>query len=163
MVRKLLTAAVFAWVLVPVEPPDARADFSARVVTVHEGDRLLVYHDGKKDLIYLQDIDCPELKQPHGLRAKHATQAYVGGREVVVRNLRRDKQGRTTAEIILPNGRNLGHELLKEGMAWWRTFDSKDRSLGEIQTLVQAERKGLWADPDPVPPWKWKQAKKTRR
>ena len=141
----------------------AATDFSARVVTVHEGDRLLIYHAGKNETVYLQDIDCPELKQPHGRRAKHVTQAYVGGREVLVRNLQRDKHGRATVEIILPNGRNLGHELLKEGLAWWRKFDSKDRSLGEIETLVQAERKGLWADPNPVPPWKWTQPKKLRR
>ncbi len=155
--------AVCALVVLALRPMEARADFPARVVAVHEGDRLLIYHDGKRDTIYLQDIDCPELKQPQGVRAKHATQAYVGGREVIVRNLRRGAQGRTTAEIILPNGRNLGHELLKEGLAWWRSFDSKDRSLGEVQALVQAEHKGLWADPNPVPPWKWKEAKKTRK
>ena len=142
---------------------EASTVFPARVVTVHEGDRLLIYHDGKKDTIYLQDIDCPELKQPYGLRAKHVTAAYVGGREVNIRSFRRDKQGRVTAEVILADGRNLGHELLKEGMAWWRAFDSKDHSLGEIESLVQAEHKGLWADPNPVPPWKWKQAKKTKR
>ena len=142
---------------------EAASEFSARVVTVHEGDRLQIYHAGKSQTVYLQDIDCPELKQPHGRRAQHVTEAYVGGREVLVRNLQRSKSGRTTVEIMLPGGRNLGHELLKEGLAWWRQFDSKDRSLGEIQGLVQAERKGLWADPNPVPPWKWAQSKKTRR
>lgn len=141
----------------------AAADFAARVVTVHEGDRLLLYHDGKHETIYLQDIDCPELKQPYGAKAKRVTQVYVGGREVIVRNLRRDVSGRTTAEIILRNGRNLSHELLKEGLAWWRKTDSKDPSLGDIQALVQAEHKGLWADPHPVPPWQWKQAKKIRK
>jgi len=141
----------------------AATDFAARVVTVYEGDRLQIYHAGRNETVFLQDIDCPELKQPHGVRAKHVTQAYVGGREVIVRNFRRDKQGRTTAEIILPNGRNLGHELLKEGMAWWRKFDSKDASLGQIETLVRAEGKGLWADPNPVPPWQWKQKTNVKR
>lgn len=162
--RKLvLLTILFVLGFVPACRAAEAADFSARVVAVHEGDRLLLYHDGKQETIYLQDIDCPDPKQPYGAKAKRVTQAYVGGREVIVRNWRRGAQGRTTVEIILPDGRNLGHELLKEGFAWWRKMDSKEHSLGEIEQLVRAERKGLWADPHPIPPWQWKQAKKIRK
>ncbi len=78
-----------------------------RVVTVHEGDRLTIYHAGRTQTVYLQDIDCPELSQPYGRQAKRATTAYVGGREVIARALTRDVQGRTAVEIILADGRNL--------------------------------------------------------
>lgn len=142
---------------------DASADFVARVVTVHEGDRLTIRHEGRSDTIYLKDIDCPELKQPYGKQAKHATAAYVGNREVVVRDLKRDEQGRLSAEVLLQDGRNLGRELVKEGLAWWQRSASSDRSLGELEELARAAGKGLWSDPHPVPPWKWKIPKKTRR
>jgi endonuclease YncB( thermonuclease family) len=147
--------------LVATCPALAWADFAARVVTVHEGDRLTIRHDGRSETIYIKDIDCPELKQPHGKQAKHATAAFIGNRDVVVRGLTRDKQGRVSAEVLLHDGRNVGHELLKEGLAWWRKSASSDARLEVIEELARASGKGLWADSNPVPPWKWKDNKKT--
>ena len=157
----ILTSLVL--VLVATCPALSWADFAARVVTVHEGDRLTVRHDGQSETIYLKDIDCPELKQPYGKQAKRATAAYVGNREVVVRALKRDRQGRITAEILLQDGRNVGRELLKEGLAWWQRSASSDTSLEVLEELARASRKGLWADSNPVPPWKWKDSKKASR
>jgi endonuclease YncB( thermonuclease family) len=139
------------------------ADFVARVVTVHEGDRLTIRHDGRSETIHLKDIDCPQLKQPYGKQAKHVTAAYVANRDVVVRGLARDKQGRISAEVLLHDGRNVGHELLKEGLAWWQTSGPGDRSLENLEELARASRKGLWSDSNPVPPWKWKAPSKTSR
>jgi len=156
-----MAGLVFA--LVATCPALSWADFTARVITVHEGDRLTIYHKGHKEAIYLKDIDCPELKQPYGKQAKHVTAAFIGNREVVVRGLTRDRQGRVSAEVLLLDGRNVGHELLKEGLAWWRRSASSDASLEVVQELARASHKGLWADPNPVPPWKWKVAKKTSR
>jgi micrococcal nuclease len=139
------------------------ADFAARVVTVHEGDHLTIRHEGRSETIYLKDIDCPELKQPYGKQAKQAVAAYMGNRDVVVRGLTRDKQGRLSGEVLLQDGRNVGHELLKEGLAWWQRSASNDASLEVLEELARASRKGLWADSNPVPPWKWKDTKKTSR
>lgn len=157
----IMTGLVLAFVATC--PALSWADFGARVVTVHEGDRLTIHHEGRSETIYLKDIDCPELKQPYGKQAKHAIAAYVGNREVVVRALKRDRDGRVTAEILLQDGRNVGHELLKEGLAWWQRSASNDTSLEVLEELARASRKGLWADSNPVPPWKWKAPKKTSR
>lgn len=147
--------------LVATCPALSWADFPASVVTVHEGDRLTIRHDGRTETIYLKDIDCPELKQPYGKQAKHATSAYVGNRDVVVRGLTRDKQGRVSAEVLLHDGRNVGRELLKEGLAWWRRSASSNADFEVLEELARASGKGLWADSNPVPPWKWKDKKKT--
>jgi endonuclease YncB( thermonuclease family) len=149
--------------LVATCPALSWADFAARVVTVHEGDRLTIHHDGRNETIYLKDIDCPDLKQPYGKQAKLVTAAFIGHRDVVVRGLKRDKQGRVSAEVFLHDGRNVGHELLKEGLAWWRRSASSDAGLEVVEELARASGKGLWADSDPVPPWKWKAPKKTSR
>ena len=158
---RIITCLVLA--LVVSCPSLSWADFVAKVVMVHEGDLLTIRHDGRSQMIYLKDIDCPDLKQPYGKQAKHATAAFVGNREVVVRALVRDKQGRTSAEVHLPNGPNIGRELVKEGLAWWKRSGSGDLSLGDLEELARAEHKGLWSEPDPVPPWNWKVTKKTRR
>lgn len=145
------------------EPTAARAGFAAKVVTVHEGDRLTIYHDGRKEMVVLKGIDCPELKQPYGKKAKQVTEAYVGARDVVIQSIHRDRQGRAVAEVILQDGRNVAQELVKEGLAWSRGGRAAGQSFDDDEQLARAARNGLWADPNPVPPWKWKAPKKTGR
>ena len=160
--HRIITGLVLA--VLATCPALSWADFSARVVTVHEGDRLTIRHGGRSEMIYLKEIDCPELKQPYGKQAKHVTAAIVGNRDIVVRALTRDKQGRMSAEVfLLPNGPNVGRELVKEGLAWWQRSGSGDRGLGDLEELARAEHKGLWSEPDPVPPWKWRATKRVSR
>jgi endonuclease YncB( thermonuclease family) len=143
-------------------PAIAGTEFVARVIAVHEGDRLTIHHQGRKDTVYLRDVDCPELKQPYGKQAKHATAAYIGNREVMVRDLTKDRQGRMTAEIVLGDGRLIAHELVKEGLAWAQPGKSENQTIKDMEELAKASGKGLWSEPDPVPPWKWKQVKPAR-
>ena len=160
MERRLSTSLVLA--LVMAFPALAQAEFVARVLIVHEGDRLTVHHQGRKNMIYLRGVDCPELKQPYGKQAKHATAAYIANREVVVRDLKRDRQGRMTADILLPDGRQIAHELIKEGLAWVQPGGSGDQALKDMEELAKASKNGLWSESDPVPPWKWKSTKTAR-
>ena len=163
MVSKALRLTSVVVVLALSQPAFAWAGFQARVITVHEGDRLTIRHDGRTETIYLKDIDCPQLKQPYGKQARHATAAYVGNREVIIQTLHRDRHGRSTAEVFLPDGRNVGRELVKEGLAWSQRSTSGDRTLADFEELARASRRGLWSDPHPVPPWKWKTIKKSSR
>ena len=158
MKRYVMTGLILA--LMGICPELSRADFTAKVVTVHEGDRLTIRHDGRNETIYLKDIDCPELKQAYGKQAKQAISAYLGSRDVVVRALKRGRNGLGTAEILLQDGRNVGHELLKEGLAWARPDRGHDENLEGMEQLARAEHKGLWSDPNPVAPWKWKPTSK---
>ena len=32
--------------------------------------------------------------------------------------------------------------------------------VSPLETEAKAAKRGLWPDPDPVPPWKWRQQKK---
>jgi endonuclease YncB( thermonuclease family) len=57
----------------------------------------------------------------------------------------------------------VGRGLLKEGLAWWQPSASSDASLEVLEELARASGKGLWADSNPVPPWKWKDTKNTSR
>jgi endonuclease YncB( thermonuclease family) len=156
--RYLAIGLVLAWTAAC--PALSWADFAARVVTVHEGDRLTIYHDGRKETIHVKDVECPELRQPYGQQAKLATAAYVGNREVVIKALKRNRQGRITAAVVLQDGRSIAQELVKEGLAWSRPESSEGRSLEDLEQLARAAGKGLWSDPNPVPPWKWKATRK---
>jgi len=160
MSRRIVTVLVLALVL--VSPALALAEFVARVLIVHEGDRLTIYHQSRKDMVYLRGVDCPELKQPYGKQAKHATAAYVANREVIVRDMKRDRQGRMSADILLPDGRQIAHELVKEGLAWVQPEGAGDQALKDMEELARAAGTGLWSEPNPIPPWKWKSTRPAR-
>ena len=157
-IMKRFSAILFP-ILILAGPAVAGADFVARVLMVHEGDRLTIHHQGRKDMVYLRNVDCPGLKQPYGIQARNAAAAYIAHREVVVRDLKRDRQGRMIADIQLTDGRRIAHELVKEGLAWVQPDGFADQALKDMEELARAAGKGLWAEPNPVPPWKWKSMK----
>ena len=100
--------------LVATCPSLSWADFGARVVTVHEGDRLTIHHGARIETIYLKDIDCPVLKQPYGKQAKHAMPPCGKPRSCGSRS-QAGPGGRSTAEIPFRMAQ-CGDELVKEGL-----------------------------------------------
>jgi len=65
-----------------------------------------------------------------------------------------DKYERTLADVLLPDGMNLNQELVKQGWCWWyRKHAPGDTVLEGLETEARDARRGLWADPHPVPPW----------
>lgn len=158
----------FVFVLVILGMLAALSDLSAaelvvKVISIEEGDRLTIRHSGRTETIYIKDIDCPQLTQPYGKQAKRVTTAFVANRDVIIRGLAADKQKRLSAEVVLHDGRSLGRELLKEGLAWWKRSPAADQRLELLEELARAGGKGLWSDPKPIPPWEWKQQAKVRR
>jgi endonuclease YncB( thermonuclease family) len=54
-------------------------------------------------------------------------------------------------------GRDAGAEQVWQGMAWYSTVNAKpDSPLYLLQAQAKAARRGLWSDPNPTPPWKWR-------
>ncbi len=56
----------------------------------------------------------------------------------------------------LPDGTNVNYMLVEEGWCWWyRTYATGDAVLEGLEAEARAAKKGLWADPQPMPPWEW--------
>jgi len=147
------TALLLVCLLLPIV---AYAEFVGKVVGVIDGDSIRVMHEGKAEQIRLIGVDCPEKRQPFGTRAKEYTSELAFGKEVTVYGKSRDRYGRTLAEVLLPDGRSLNQALLSAGLAWWFRKYSKDLRLGELERQARNAKLGLWAEPNPVPPWEWR-------
>jgi endonuclease YncB( thermonuclease family) len=142
----------------------AQADFSGTVVGVLDGDTIEVMHDGVSERIRLQGIDCPEKGQAFGQKAKQATAQLVFGQTVTVRTAGRDKYNRTLADILIAGGRVLNQDLVRDGMCWWyRKYAPDNTVLEKLETEARTARRGLWSDPQPVPPWEWRKLKQGAR
>jgi endonuclease YncB( thermonuclease family) len=85
----------------------------------------------------------------HRTEAKAATTALVLNRRVSVHAVDYDRCGRTVAFVGLPDGRDLGSELVRAGAAWHYVRYSQDAELGKREAAARSARVGLWADPLP--------------
>ena len=65
--------------------------------------------------IRLNGIDCPEKGQAYGKRAKQAASELAFEKEVTLKTFGNDKYGRTIGDVILPDGTNVNHTLVKDG------------------------------------------------
>jgi endonuclease YncB( thermonuclease family) len=135
-------------------PLIAAAGLSAEVIGILGGDIIDVSQDHRTERVRLHGIDCPEKNQAFGRRAGQATSALIFGKEITMKTHGKDEHGHTVADVILPDGTNVNQQLVREGWCWWYPEDApKDLALKQSEQEAKRERKGLWADPDPVPPW----------
>ena len=64
--------------------------------------------------------------------------------------------------IVFVNGQDVGLAQLDAGLAWWfrkyaHEHPPKDRIDYEAaEDRAAADRRGLWQDKNPVPPWEWR-------
>jgi micrococcal nuclease len=76
-------------------------------VGISDGDSLTVLTAAKKQVkVRLYGVDAPETGQDFGSRAKQAASDLAFGKDVTIRELDKDRYGRTVAKAILPDGRS---------------------------------------------------------
>jgi endonuclease YncB( thermonuclease family) len=55
---------------------------------------------------------------------------------------------RTLADVLLPDGTNVNHTLVKEGWCWWyRRYGPGNTELESLEKDSREAKKGLWIDP----------------
>jgi len=123
-----------------------------------------VFHDGIPKRIRLHGIDCPESGQPFRTKAKQFTADLAFDKVVKLIVKDTDRYGRLVAVVILPDGRNLNHEIVRAGFGWWFVkYARNDATLEKLESEARSAKRGLWADENPVPPWEWRKPKSIER
>ncbi|MFN7330916.1 MAG: thermonuclease family protein, partial [Bacteroidota bacterium] len=91
---------------------------SGKVVAVLDGNTLEVFtSENETYKILLYGIDCPELGQEFGERAKMFLEKLVLNKSVNAEIQGKDRWGNRLA-IVLIDGKDPREELLQEGLAW---------------------------------------------
>lgn len=134
------------------------------VTKVVDGDTIQVQRSDETVKVRLSGIDCPESGQPFGRAARKAAVDLAFGKTVRIAPLATDRYGRTIAKVTLPDGRDLGTELVRSGLAWWYVrYAAHNEALQKAEAEAREKRVGLWADPAPIAPWDWRKTKGNKR
>ena len=145
--------------------PGTAAELTGRVVSVHDGDSLTVLVDRRQVKVRLAEIDAPKLGQPFGRRSRESLAEMCAGKAAVVAD-QPNRYGLTIGRVACA-GVDANAEQVRRGMAWVYDRYVTDHALYSIQDDALRARRGLWADPQPIPPWKWRltnrKAKRSRQ
>ncbi|NTU68549.1 MAG: thermonuclease family protein [Chlorobiaceae bacterium] len=133
-----------------------------RCIGVSDGDTVTLLVDGRPEKVRLYGIDAPEKAQPFGQKAKQYAASFAYGRQVGLERFGTDRYGRTIGRVAV-DGRSLNEEMLRAGLAWHYRAYSHDAHLAALEVDARRARRGLWADPAPVPPWAFRREKRTNR
>jgi micrococcal nuclease len=137
----LIPAPLFGW--------------EGKVVDVSDGDSITVLSENRRVQVHLAAVDCPELNQAWGKEAKQFTSYLVNGKRVVVWRAYEVPDGKYFAFVFTENI-NLNKALLRAGLAWHYREYSRDPLLTALEMEARVEKKGLWSDPNPLPPWEFR-------
>lgn len=123
------------------------------VISVVDGNTLLIKSPDEETLtVLLYGIDCPELGQSFGTRAKKCLEGILLNREVSVRVIEKDKHGNRYAQVTTDLGDDPRIQLLREGLAW-TLEDSPEPDLEPYRIFAEQKKRGLWKEAAPTPPW----------
>ena len=143
---------VFIVALFVANSISAQDEQTGKVISIIDGNTLEVATSANDTYkIVLAGIDCPELTQDYGDKAKKFLERTLGNKEVEFAIKGKDRWGNYLA-IVTINGEDPRIDLLKEGLAW-TSERNPDPELESHRIHAQEKRKGLWKEEDPTPPW----------
>lgn len=148
----------------PANTQASKESYIGFVVGVSDGDTIELLTSDKRSLkIRLANIDAPEKGQPFGQRAKQELSDLIYRLTVTVKVKDTDRYGRIVGQILYDgpgvegSGKaDISAVMVSKGMAWVYEQYNDDPSLTMIEAQARAEKRGLWADTDPTPPWHWR-------
>ena len=132
------------------------AEMQGIVIRVIDGDTIDLFHERKPVRIRLANIDAPEKKQAYGRWSLQKLNSLVIGQPVMVTYTQSDRYGRILGRVVSKNGIEANRYMVQSGAAWVYDRYNTDNALPALQKEAQQDKRGLWADGNPVPPWEWR-------
>jgi micrococcal nuclease len=145
----------------PVARPEV---LIGKVVSVVDAETISVRVGTEQYRIHVHGIACPQGSQPFGARAKQLMGDLAFYKTVQVEVRARDRYGRTLGRVRLPDGKDLGAEMVRAGVAWcYEGTAPGAQAYSRLQSEARKAKRGLWSDPNPVPPWEWRAKEREKR
>lgn len=125
------------------------------VIGISDGETLTLLVDEKPLKVRLANIDAPEKEQSFGERSKQSLSELCWGKEASYKEQDLDRYGRIVA-VVTCDGVEVNRAQVERGMAWVYPKYNKDLTLPRIEAIARKDRRGLWSNADPVPPWEFR-------
>lgn len=140
--------------------------YSGLVVSVADGDTVTLLDDTKRQhKVRLAGIDAPEKAQAFGNVSRQHLAQLVFQKRVNIEYEKHDRYKREVGKILVAR-RDINLLQIEAGLAWhYKKYQSEqppaDRpTYSAAENYAASERRGLWRDPSPTPPWEFRKLKR---
>ena len=134
------------------EVPSDAVQFKLKRIS--DGDTVVTIEDAR---IRLWGIDTPERDQRYGSDATEALTVMLHNQHLFLETKDVDRYGRTVGVIYTADGDEINLEMVCDGNAWWyERYARRATEYKQCQEDAQKNKRGLWAEDDPVAPWDWR-------
>lgn len=129
---------------------------TGKVIRISDGDTFHMLLDDRSTIkIRLHGIDCPEKSQPFYQQARNYLSELIFNKSVKIVVPYKDQYKRHVAFAYV-DGISVNEKMLESGMAWHFTKHDKQAKWKELENKARNGKKGLWSDPHPIAPWKYR-------
>ena len=138
--------------------------FRVSVISIIDGDSIMVRRGVEELEIRLWGIDAPEYDQPHARAAYNALRSVVIDSDLTLEVVDRDKYDRLVV-IAQKDRLNVNEYMVRTGYAWVHIYYCKAeicKKWYKLQAEARRKKGGLWEYDSPIPPWTWKAEKKRK-
>ncbi|QXP83900.1 thermonuclease family protein [Methylococcus sp. Mc7] len=159
--RRSSAAALITCLLLEAASVQAGPSFGGRVSAVVDGDSITVVDAGQREVqVRLVQIDAPEFGQADWQASRQSLSELLLGRTVTVEGVDADRYGRVVGRVWR-DGTDASLEQVRRGMAWVYRQYAADQAYFRAEEDARKERRGLWSQPHPVPPWRFRHRAET--
>ncbi len=131
----------------------SEGELTGKVTVVFDGNTFeMTAEDNDSYKIKLYGIDCPQIGQEFGEKAKKFLEKKILDKVVRVKIQGKDRWGTRLGIPIIEGLNDLRIELLEAGLAWTAERDPIQK-LEAIREKAEEKGKGLWREQNPTPPW----------
>ncbi len=155
------TLALFVLTFVCGVVPASASVLQGRVVEVHDGRMVTVENTGRLIKVALKGTDAPEMDQPYGDIARQHLASLVLNRQVIIEYTGLGPEAVLIGRVLCDD-RDIGLQMIRDGAAWFdRNYETNLGAMesglyAESEQAARGERRGLWRDAKPTPPWEWR-------
>lgn len=129
------------------------------VSDVREGDVLMLSTGDKTHRVRLAEIDAPEKGQRFARESIETLSKLALGKPIEVIVIGKNTRGRLLGRVFAGQ-LDVNAEMVRLGFAWVDLKTIRDPVLIELEKIARREKRGLWQNPYPIPPWEWRRGKR---
>jgi endonuclease YncB( thermonuclease family) len=152
-----LRKSVIIWWLLFVTTIGFSQDYSGTIIRVIDGDTFVFQTKEGSLKIRMYGIDAPERDQPYSKESTNFLKQYLN-KDAILKASGVDRYSRTLGVLYIDR-KDINLLAIKNGCAWHFKRYSNDQQYAQAQEYAKNNKLGLWALPNPIPPWDWRKNK----
>ena len=136
------------------------------VTEIHDGDTISLVCLKRPLQVRMMGIDAPEKDQAYADVARKHLSDLILNKVVVVEYTGLGDNALIIGKVFQKET-DVGAQMIRDGVAWYsKSFDgmlseNERKVYAECESAARGEKRGIWQDPNPVPPWAFKENQKS--